>query len=230
MLALDGHAVMIDTGEEDDAEEIVSLMASRDIDVLDYLILTHFDKDHIGGVSAVLESVSVKQIYFPRYEKDSKLYRAMMASIEKSGAPYAFLTEDTQCQAGNLAFKISVPKAEQSESNDNEHSLVIRASYGEKRFLFTGDAEAERLGELLSEGDLACDVLKMPHHGRYNDRTEDFLKACAPKSVLITDSDKSPADSDVLNLIAQYGATAYETRSGDIRVVTNGSLLAVHQD
>ena len=53
------------------------------------------------------------------------------------------------------------------EDEENDFSLVVRLTHGDVRFLFAGDAENARLAELLDEGDLASDVLKVPHHGRY---------------------------------------------------------------
>jgi len=222
--------VVIDAGEEDDGEEITGLLREKGIPHLDALILTHFDKDHIGSVEAVLDAVTAEAIYLPDYEKDSKLYKAALAAIERSGAAVHPLQSDADLTLGELDFSISVPKNIADPENDNDHSLVIRLAYGEKRFLFAGDAEAERLPELLNEGELACDVLKVPHHGRYNESTEAFLAACKAKKAVITDSDKSPAEPVVLNLLMEHGADVYQTRNGDVRIVTNGTNLAVHQD
>lgn len=224
------YAMVIDTGEEDDGEEILGLFKEKEIRQLDALILTHFDKDHIGSVEAVLEAVDVKQIYLPSYEKDSKLYRKAVSALENCSGTVHYLTADTDFSLGEMDVSISVPKAISDPTNDNDHSLVIRLSYGEKRFLFAGDSEAERLSELLAEGDLSCHVLKVPHHGRYNENTEAFLEACGAEKAIITDSDKSPGEAVVINLLMQHGADVYQTRNGDVRIVTNGTNLAVHQD
>ena len=225
-----GHAVMIDTGEDDDAEEIQKCLATAGIRKLDCLIVTHFDKDHIGSAAAILESVPVARVIMPDYACKTKPYKRMTAAIDAKGVPCDRLTGDIEFTAGDMLFSVRAPKKAEYADGDNDHSLVIYLTYGAKRFCFAGDAEAERLSELLTDGDLAVDVLKAPHHGRFNENSEAFLDASSPKYVVMTDSDKSPADADYLALLLARGAEAYETRAGDVHITTNGKYIAVHQD
>lgn len=230
LLSTKEHAVMIDTGEEDDAEVLLYRLASAGISKLDLLILTHFDKDHIGSASAVIENIPVERILTPDYTCGTKLYRDMQNTISEKEIPCEALTSDLDISVGPMDFSVRTAKQSEYENNDNDHSLVIFLNYGEKRLCFAGDAEAERIAELLADGGLACDVLKMPHHGRLSDNSEKLISACAPEYAIITDSDKSPADPAILNLLSAQETECFQTRFGDVRVVTNGRFLAVHQD
>lgn len=222
-------AVMIDAGEDDDGEEITSFLAKKGVKELDCLILTHFDKDHIGGADAVLASVPVKRVLMPSYEKDGKQYEQLVDALAAANAVPEVLTADTSFSVGSMQFSVRAPHKAEYEAGDNDFSLVTMLTFGEKRFLFAGDAEAERIAELLAEGDLACDVLKMPHHGRMNENTAAFLDACAPGRVIITDSDKSPADAELLELLAERGIDVFQTKNGNIRVVSDGGIVAAEQ-
>lgn len=223
------RAVMIDAGEDDDGAEIVSFLAKKGVQSLDCLIITHFDKDHIGGADAVLAGVEVGRVLMPDYEKDGKQYGELADALAAVNIVPEALTADTSFSVGDMQFSVRAPHKADYKAGDNDFSLVTMLTFGEKRFLFAGDAEAERLAELLAEDDLACDVLKMPHHGRMNENTAAFLDACAPKRVIIADSDKSPADAELLELLAERNIDVFETKDGNIRIVSNGTIVAAEQ-
>lgn len=223
------HAVMIDAGEDDDGAEITSYLVKKGVTALDCLVLTHFDKDHIGGADAVLASVQVKRVLMPDYEKDGKQYEQLTDALAAANIVPEALTADTSFSLGDMQFSVRVPHKTAYAAGDNDFSLVTMLTFGEKRFLFAGDAEAERLSELLAEGGLACDVLKMPHHGRMNENTAAFLDACAPGRVIITDSDKSPAEAELLELLAERNIDVFQTKDGNIRVVSDGGIVAAEQ-
>lgn len=223
------HAVMIDAGEDDDGAEITAYLAKKGVKSLDCLILTHFDKDHIGGADAVLASVQADRVLMPDYEKDGKQYEQLADALVAANIVPEALTADVSFSAGGMQFSVRAPHKTDYKAGDNDFSLVTMLTFGGKRFLFAGDAEAERIAELLAEGDLACDVLKMPHHGRMNENTAAFLDACAPGRVIITDSDKSPAEAELLELLAERNIDVFQTKDGNIRVVSDGGIVAAEQ-
>ena len=96
--------------------------------------------------------------------------------------------------------------------------------------LFLGDAKEQRIEELLQEGDLACDVLKLPHHGRYNDGLPDLLSAAEPEAVIICCSDKNPPEEETLALLAERGVDVWETRNGNIELCWKGGGWEIRQE
>lgn len=84
LVEIGNKVIMIDTGEDKNGKQIVDRLKEKGINTLDYLILTHLDKDHIGGVDSVLSSVKVKNIIQANYKKDSKQYDEYIDSLKKA--------------------------------------------------------------------------------------------------------------------------------------------------
>ena len=227
-------SVLIDTGEEDDAPEIIEKLRASGITSLDCLILTHFDKDHIGGLTAVLEAIPAARILMPDYVGSGTPYASMTALFSDGTFPVEVLTEDTAFSCGNTHLSVSVPKqAEYEKKQDNNASLVITVTHGEQILYLTGDAEAIRQKELISElsaaGITQTALLKVPHHGVYNDGIDAFFAACDPEYAVITCSDKNPPDPETLSLLSALDSRIYLTSDGDIRVVCTPNSITVTQ-
>ena len=227
-------SVLIDTGEADDASEITEKLRAAGVDTLDYLILTHFDKDHIGGLPALLSEISAAHILMPDYVGSGAPYEAMTALFSDNTYPTQVLTADTQFTCGNTHFSVSVPKQETyAKKQDNNASLVITVTHGKQILYFAGDAEQLRQEELISElsaaGITKTALLKVPHHGVYNDGIDAFLAACAPQNAIITCSDKNPPDPETLSCLHALDAKTFLTADGDIRVVCTEDSITVTQ-
>ena len=227
-------SVLIDTGEADDAPEITEKLRAAGVDTLDYLILTHFDKDHIGGLPALLSEIPAAHILMPDYVGSGEPYEAMTALFADGTHPTQVLTEDTQFTCGNTRFSVSVPKQETyAKKQDNNASLVITVTHGKQILYFAGDAEQLRQEELISElsaaGITKTALLKVPHHGVYNDGIDAFLAACAPQNAIITCSDKNPPDPETLSCLHALDAKTFLTADGDICVVCTEDSITVTQ-
>ena len=86
LLWTEGEAVLLDAGEDDDGEEVLEYIEEQGIDSLKAMIITHFDKDHVGGADKILEGCPVETVYYPDYEGDGKQYRQFCEALEASGA------------------------------------------------------------------------------------------------------------------------------------------------
>lgn len=227
-------SVLIDTGEADDAPEITEKLRAAGVDTLDYLILTHFDKDHIGGLPTLLSEIPAAHILMPDYVGSGAPYDAMTALFADGTHPTQVLTEDTQFTCGNTHFSVSVPKQNvYAKKQDNNASLVITVTHGKQILYFAGDAEQLRQEELISElsaaGITKTALLKVPHHGVYNDGIDAFLAACAPQNAIITCSDKNPPDPETLSCLHALDAKTFLTADGDIRMVCTEDSITVTQ-
>ena len=103
----------------------------------------------------------------------------------------------------------------------------MRLTYGETKFFFAGDAENLRQRELLKEGDVACDVLKVPYHGRLVNASEEFLTEANPKIAFITDSEEEPASEKVIGILEGLGADVRSAKDGGIAVVSDGKDVRI---
>ena len=220
------HSVMIDCGEEDDSEEILSKLLSQRIKALDYLIITHFDKDHIGGAAEILENIKVKNIIFPNYIGSTNEYKAMQQAINDSDC--ITLTENEIFILDDTVFKLYPAEKKQYTEGDNDFSIVTAVYHGSDRMLLAGDSMTERLSELSGIG--TFDLLKVPHHGIYCDGSVEFIQQISPAYAVITDSKKNPADSEITDALDDIDAVIFSTKDGDVNIISSGSGISIqHQ-
>jgi len=218
------HAVLIDAGEEDDGEKILAYLKEKKIKALDAMIITHFDKDHVGGADWVLFGVPVGTVYDANYESASKQYKQFISAIQAADVPRVRVVREMTLSFGNLALTL-MPTALVSE-DENDLSLVVSMSDGRHTFLFMADATEPRIAELLSGGILPHDFVKMPHHGRYEKNLPAFLDAVRPRVAAITDGKEKTADDETLKALASRGVETYATRNG--RILLNSDRKGLH--
>ncbi len=124
-------------------------------------------------------------------------------------------------------------KLEYDEDKDNNRSLVITLEYGTVRMLFAGDAERERIEEVITQiDDLQFDLLKVPHHGHYEKNSAKLFRAVMPEYAVICvdreDKNDGP-DEEVIEALEQYGAQVMVTGDGAVHCVSDGKKLSVSQ-
>ena len=220
---------ILDCGEKDDGDELVELLHKKGISNVDYIFITHFDKDHVGGFPEVMENVTADNIVVPDYHGNNDEYEAYSKAVNNMGLKITTLTEDTSFILDDVLFEISVPKKKEYAEGDNDFSLVLSVTHGENTFLFAGDAEAERLSEIMSEFGKQYDFLKVPHHGKHNKNTKNFLNTVKPQYAVICDSDKNSAEKETMSILKTIGSEAYNTRNGDVFVISDGRKIEISQ-
>ena len=229
ILLTDNHSVVIDCGETDDGDEVVKYLTEKGIDRLDYLFITHFDKDHVGGVPEVLDSVSVEKIITPDYEGETDEYKDYLTKLEELHIQPEKITENMSFILDDVLFSVYPPEKTFYEKGDNDYSLVITAAHGENSFLYAGDAVAERTSELIRQCRDEYTFLKVPHHGKYNKNTQKLIDTVKPQYAVICDSDKNKAEDKVTAALETVGCETYYSRNGDIRIASDGKTLSIQQ-
>ena len=226
------ETMLIDTGYDDTADVILDYLEENGIGALDCLVITHFDKDHVGGADRILEAVEVERVLEPDYESDSGQTREYKEALEALGLEPEKVTDTLVLDFPGTECTVYPPRQEDYEEEDNDFSLVISLRFGNESFLFAGDCEKERLSELLAEKDLELrhQVLKVPHHGREEKNSDKFLLAVSPEAAVITCSEEKEPDKEILELLSQLGAEVYLTSEGTVTCVTDGSSLEFFQD
>ncbi len=230
-----GKTMMIDTGEVDDAEKICKFLKDEGVTNIDAMIITHFDKDHVGSAGMIVEQFNVGKVLIPSYEGTREEYfdfmnamKAAMIEPERVSAPTMFtLGESTVEIEPPIDYDVDLI-SDAVDDYDNTLSLITTVTCGEKKFLFTGDADRRRIKEWLantSVGDV--DFLKVPHHGLFNAELEHLLEVTKPEYAAITCSKKNPADATTLELLVKYHVNVFQTSDGKITAVTDGQKLEV---
>ena len=229
IMQTENHCVIIDCGEKDDGKEVVKYLSDNNIEKVDYLIITHFDKDHVGGVPKVLNNMQVGEIVTPDYEGTNNEYQSYLDALGKHGITPVLLHENMTFTLDDVLFEVYPPQEESYAESDNDFSLVTSVTHGENRFLFTGDAEKTRLKEIMQQVKGGYDFLKVPHHGRYNKYSSVFFENVKPVYSVITDSEKNPAQSETLAALESAGSSVYCTRNGTVQVKSDGKEITVAQ-
>ena len=222
--------VMIDTGEEEDVTDIIEHLKARNIETIDLLVLSHFDKDHIGGAAELISSYGITTVLETGFSSDRDEYDAYHDVLTEQGSSATVLTENYSFTFDSCSFTVYVPKETSYDTKeDNNSSLIVAMEFGEKRFLFCGDAMELRLAEFLADSPGAFDFVKLPYHGNYLENYTDFLNEVSPEYGVITCSNKNPSADETLNLLAKYGVDVYETKNGSVFLKTNGKTIHISQ-
>ena len=230
LISYQDHHVLIDTGEDDDAEEILDYFQANNIDKLHALVITHFDKDHVGGADKIVEKIDIDNIYTANYISDSKQTMQFIEAMTEKGLEPIKLKDTTDIVLHDQTLTL-YPAEKLAYDGDNDYSIVATINYHNISMLFAGDAEQARLEEILHNDNLTktFDFVKIPHHGRYNELTPSFIKMISPRYAVITSSDKNIEDERTVEVLDAIGAELYTTRNGDIRVITDGNIISIEQ-
>ncbi|MBO5094409.1 MAG: MBL fold metallo-hydrolase [Lachnospiraceae bacterium] len=220
LLQTDDTNVIIDTGLSEDSDALVRKLKEQDVQNVDLLILTHPDKDHIGGAEAVLDAFSVEQVMQTDFVKGSELQKALEERLLEENVLVP--EEKMQLSYGELQMTIYPPGEEYESSNNN--SIAALAEYEGKRFFFAGDAKRKRIEELLSEGLPQVDVYKAAHHGRDNGKSSELIERLSPEIAVVTAREP---EEETARTFAQIGSTVYSTYESDVHFTVDGGILDV---
>lgn len=226
------QTMVIDAGEEDDGTKLVSFLESQGCAKVDTLIITHFDKDHVGGADTLVESMEIDRVLIPDYEGTGTQYQEFISALAEQDIEPQRLTAPLEIYLGGASVLLEPPSSYTSkkEDEDNDFSLITTVTHGKNRLLFAGDAEERRLREWLSsESAQDCDFLKIPHHGAYHKALDELLETVRPEYAVICSSEKNPADQETLALLDQYQVSTFQTRDGNVTVLSDGTRLEVSQ-
>lgn len=232
LIQVNGINMLIDAGTNAGANDLVKDLKNRGIKTIDIAIATHPHEDHIGGMDEVLENFDVKSFYAPKVAHTTKTYENMLKAVKNEGLKINQIKEGTKIDLGkDTEVQVYSPVKSQYEELNN-YSPVMKISYGQNSFMFTGDAESLVEKEILNENkDLKADVLKLGHHGSHSSTSEEFLKAVDPSIAIVScakDNKYGHPHKETMSNLKKAGITVYETfRDGDITISSNGKKLDV---
>ena len=224
------HVTLIDTGLDKKADKLVEFLKEQGVTRIDELIITHFDKDHVGGADYILSGFEVGTVYTTYRSKDSDDIISYDEALSAAGLTETVVEEITTFTADGVSYTIYPPQSRMyADSISNNSSLVIKVSVGENSMLFAGDTEFERIRELMGTPGLESVILKVPHHGRLAANSRQFIEYISPEYAIITSSESEPADQEVLDILDSLGVTTYFTLDGNVTIVMTSSDITVTQ-
>lgn len=185
IVTANNDAILIDAGEDRDAEAIIEVISKYDIPDIDLMVLTHPHADHIGGAQTILETYMVKEVMMSSYPATSKLFNNLVATLEALDLTVTQATVGLEKEIDDV--DLTVVGVDSISKDNNNSSVVMKVTYGTVDMVFTGDAEEQAEEVILQNGfDLNAEVLKVGHHGSETSSSEPFIDAVNPKIAVIS--------------------------------------------
>ncbi len=242
--------ILVDCGSSDEkrlGEQVVEpFLKSQGISQIDYAIVSHGDKDHISGLSYLLESscgIRIKHLVLPWLGKEDQAYKGLVELAKEMGVNLHWMKEGDSIREGELELQCLYAGQEGRSQDRNEHSLFIQAGYGETGILLTGDMSEEGEMEWLRQEKkrsrakgsrtekAGVQILKAAHHGSAYSSCEEFLKYIDPDCVVISCGQGNryghPSPETVKRLEEQGIQYLVTMEHGAVTVETDGRKVTI---
>ncbi|MFH1530312.1 MAG: ComEC/Rec2 family competence protein [Pseudomonadota bacterium] len=231
-----GETLLIDTGPRKRTANPLSYLQALGIERIDRLLITHSHLDHTGGFLKIVKALPVGEFWWSGHFHATKSGATLLKKVEELKIPTRALQRGDELTLGK-DVKIKVlhpPQTMKPVDHDiNNYSVVIRVTYGDIDFLFTGDAEikAERM-ILAANLPVESEFLKLGHHGSATATTLAFLKSVHPEFGVIScgRNNKYGHPHDItLEHLTEAGVAILRTDDvGTVVVRTDGKHVSVH--
>ncbi len=233
LIIFGNKTILIDAGEIDMGDRVVSDLKGLGVTRIDLLVATHPHSDHIGGMQKVLDNFPVGQVLDSGMPHSSVLYERFLETIDKKNIPFKVAVQgDTIDLDPALRILVLSPPEKRFGDDLNTNSIVLRISYGTINFLFTGDAGGEAETALVKSGYAPdAQILKVGHHGSMHSSSEAFIARVHPETAIISlglDNPYGHPHNRAVETLTDVGATIYRTdRDGTVLVRSDGISYAV---
>ena len=221
--------IMIDTGEEELSNTILAYLKNNNITKLNYLIITHFDKDHVGSASSIIDNIEIENVFQSNCPKESEYYNNYINSLSNKNITAQTISGDYSFELADLKITINGPEQIYEDNESNNSSLITSINYGDTNYLFTGDAQNDRIKDYIEEHIDKYDFIKIPYHGNYQKKLDNLLKATNPDYAVITSSDEEPEDEETITLLENMSIEYYLTRKGSVTIQSDGQKIIIKQ-
>jgi competence protein ComEC len=218
------YTLLVDAGIWN-GNEVVDYLHSQNVSQIDIAIGTHPDADHIGQLDKVLNTFDVGEVWLSGNTSTSQTFQKLLHAIESTNVDYYEPRMGDEFEIGPLKIDVLYPKT--ITEHDNDESISLKLTYGEVRFIFTGDAsQDDELNMLQSGFDLNADILHLGHHGSSTSTHPTFLSKVSPDVAIYSaglNNNYGHPHEEVVNLVQGAGIQLYGTDvHGTVIVSTDG--------
>ena len=219
--------MVIDGGNNADGPLIVKYFQELGIKNIKYVIGTHIHEDHIGGLDDIINNFNIETIYIPNTITTTKTFEDLLNAISNKNMSFKVPVIDSTFKLGESNIQILYTGTDINDLNST--SIILKLTYGNTSFLFTGDTTSTIEKQLLNK-DIKTDVLKVAHHGSKYSSEAHFLKAADPKYAIITcekDNMYYFPHSVTLKKLERINAQIYRTdENGTIIATSDGNSIS----
>lgn len=229
LIALPEKTMLIDAGPTGSAPKIAQVLQELGRNKIDYLVATHPDEDHIGGMADVISNTQIGTIYAPNKTNNTATYRKFLAAIQNNNLQITLAEAGTIIdQTDSYKLEILWPKKDANFPDTNDYSIIIKLTVGNKTFLFTGDAPTSAI---LDSNPGHIDVLKLSHHGSRTGTTEQLVRKLSPTYAVLSyavDNSYGHPMQSVLNALHKHSVEVWGTgANGTITITCDGTNIDI---
>ena len=230
LIALPEKTMLIDAGPTGSAPKIAQVLQELGRDKIDYLVATHPDEDHIGGMADVISSTKIGTIYAPNKTNNTATYRKFLTAIQNNNLQITLAEAGTVIdQTDTYKLEILWPTKDANFPDTNDYSIIIKLTVGNKTFLFTGDAPTSAI---LQANPGHIDVLKLSHHGSRTGTNEQLVRTLSPSYAVISyalDNSYGHPMQSVLNALHKHSVKVWGTgANGTITITCDGTTIDIY--
>ena len=232
LIALPEKTILIDAGPTGSAPKIAQVLQELGRNKIDYLVATHPDEDHIGGMADVISNTQIGTIYAPNKTNNTATYRKFLAAIQNNNLQITLAEAGTIIdQTDSYKLEILWPKKDANFPDTNDYSIIIKLTVGTKTFLFTGDAPTNAI---LNSNPGHIDVLKVSHHGSRTGTTEQLVRKLSPTYAVVSyalDNSYGHPMQSVLNALHKHSVEIWGTgANGTITITCDGTTIDISSE
>ena len=232
LIALPEKTMLIDAGPTGSAPKIAQVLQELGRDKIDYLVATHPDEDHIGGMADVISNTQIGTIYAPNKTNNTATYRKFLNAIQNNNLQITLAEAGTIIdQTDSYKLEILWPKKDANFPDTNDYSIIIKLTVGNKTFLFTGDAPTSAI---LDSNPGHIDVLKLSHHGSRTGTTEQLVRKLSPTYAVLSyalDNSYGHPMQSVLNALQKHSVEVWGTgANGTITITCDGTTIDISSE
>ena len=228
-----GENLLYDGGNRSHADEVVQYLKNQQVETINYMISSHYDEDHLGGLVKCLDNFEVDHVLGSDYVHTSDLFNTFMNTATAHAIIVEYPSVGDTYEFGTGSFTVMAPDGISQNSNDN--SVVIRLVNGNNSFMFMGDAEETSEQDMISTGmNLDCDVLSLGHHGSASSTSWDLLEATSPSWAVIScglnNSYGHPA-AETMGKLSDMDIPVFRTDDqGTVIALSDGNTISWNQE